>query len=139
MEMLQEIMVSVAMLVLSLVLVMGLKFWKTFKDKAYLETRKIRDDEQRKLAQDAVVSADNLVYKTVAAIEQTAAKELRALVKAGKAPRSDLEKMGKRAISEVKSLLKHEYSAAIEKNFGNLNDYLAKSVEAAVLMLKRQV
>ncbi len=100
------------------------------------EASQIKSSERRKLLLDAIDDLEDITFKTVAQIEQTAAKELREAVKDGRAGKSELTALSERAYNEIASALTPECRALIDKNFGSFSDYLVKAIEAKVLELK---
>jgi hypothetical protein len=104
--------------------------------KAKAQTQQIKDDAQRKLLDDAIDDVEELTTKTVGAIEQTTAKELREAVKAGSAKKEDLIALSKKAAEEIAEQIKPEAQQLIEENFGSFEDYLMKCIENKVLFLK---
>lgn len=138
MEMIMDTMANIVMLLLSIAMVVAMNYLKTVKAKALQQTEKIANDEQRQLLNDAIYSLDNLAYKTVGAIEQKSAKALREAVKDGKADFKELEALGRLAVREVREQIKPEFIEEIEKNFGNFNGYLAKTIESTLLNIKNR-
>lgn len=101
-----------------------------------LQIQALEHEEQRTLLLDALEDVELLTTKTVGAIEQTTARELRELVKAGKKSREELIALGKQAAAEITAALKPEAQAIIEANYGNFKSFLEKYIEDKVLELK---
>lgn len=101
------------------------------------KTTALESEEQRKLLAAALEDLDLLTDKTVTAIEQTAAGDLRRLIKAGGANREQLAALSKEAYARIRNSLAPEYQAALKKNFGDLTNLITDSIEAKVLELKR--
>lgn len=104
--------------------------------KAKAQTQQIKDEAQRKLLDDAIDDVEELTMKTVGAIEQTTAKELRQAVKAGTKTKDELIALSKVAAQEITAQIKPEAQELIEENFGSFEDYLMKCIENKVLYLK---
>lgn len=107
--------------------------------KAQLETKRIKEEEQRKLLTDALEDIEILTSKTVTDIEQTTAKALRSLVKEGIKDKAELESLANKAFNEIAEAVKPESKALIQKNFGNFSKYLTKAIESKVFELKNGV
>lgn len=104
--------------------------------RAKAETAKIQDDSLRDKLDDAIDDMDELVTKTVAATEQTAAKDLRAAVKAGTAKKEDLIALSQKALEEITEQIAPEAQELIAEHFGSFEDYLVKCIETKVLQIK---
>ena len=101
------------------------------------KTEALENDERRKLLTAALADLDLLTDKTVTAIEQTAAGDLRQLIKDGGANCEQLMALSKEAYTRIKNSLAPEYQAALKRNFGDLTSLITDSIEAKVLELKR--
>lgn len=104
--------------------------------KVQAQTQMITDEEQRKILLAALEDVAELTEKTVTALEQTTAKQLREAVKDGKVNKSELEQLAKRASFEITQGLEAETMEVIEKHFGSFRSYLEKCIEAKVFELK---
>lgn len=109
---------------------------RKFVAKLKVQTQFIQEEEQRKLVQAALEDVAELTEKTVAAIEQTTAKQIREAVKDGKIDRTELEQLAKRAAFDITETLKPETQKVIDQHFGGFQSYLEKCIEAKVLELK---
>lgn len=105
-------------------------------EKAKLETKKLKKEEQRKLLLDALDDIEILTKMTVTEIEQTTAQTLREAVKNGVKDRAELESLSKKAFNEIADALKPEAKTLIEKQFGDFAKYLTKTIETKVFELK---
>ena len=101
------------------------------------KTAALENDEQRKLLMAALADLDLLTDKTVTSIEQTAAGDLRQLIKAGGASKDELKALSKEAYTRIRNSLATEYQAALKRNFGDFTNLITDSIEAKVLELKR--
>lgn len=104
--------------------------------KVKLQIQEIKDEKQRKLFNDALVSFQSITKTTVAQIEQTVAKDLRKLVKDGTVDKSELKELSKEAYEEIKSMLKPEYQKILSENINNFENYMLSCIEEQVLALK---
>lgn len=110
---------------------------KKLTAKVKAETEQLKDEGARRLLNNALEDVEELATVTVAAIEQTTAKELREAVKSGKADRSELMALAERALKEISAAVKPEAAELIEENFGSYKDYVSKLIEEKVLSLKK--
>lgn len=101
------------------------------------QTQLVCSEEKRNLLHTALNAAEDLTGKTVAALEQTVAKELRESVKDGTVSRSELEGLSKKAFLEIYDALSSEYIQAINEAYGSFGSYLERLIEAKVLELKK--
>lgn len=104
--------------------------------KVKLEAQKIDNEEQRDLALAAIDRLDDVTTKTVKAIEQTTAKELREAVKSGKTSRDELIRLSQSAFDQIVNQLEPEYLAVLATTLGDMDDYIKNTIEAKVLELK---
>ncbi|RCX20862.1 hypothetical protein DFR58_10164 [Anaerobacterium chartisolvens] len=137
-EILTQTMVNIALALLSLLFAYVAAAVNRLTQKAKAEVQQLENAEQRILLLDAIDDVETLTAKTVAQIEQTAAKELREAVKDGKVDKSELTALSERAYTEIMAALTPECKSLIDKNFGSFSDYLAKTIEAKVLELKNR-
>ncbi|MCY9757396.1 guanylate kinase [Paenibacillus alvei] len=100
------------------------------------ETKKLGDESQRALAQAAIERVDDIAEKTVSAIEQTIAKELRESVKTGFASKHELTELSSRAYSEIVRQLRPDYMKALHDTIGDTEKYIMSTIESKVLELK---
>lgn len=135
-QFLNQIIIDVALAGVALLAAYAINTMHKLTEKVKLETKHIKDEEQRKLLTDALTDVEILTSKTVAQIEQTTAKTLREAVKNGVKDKSELEALSMKAFNEIAEALKPESKALIEKNFGDFSKYLTKAIEAKVLELK---
>lgn len=105
-------------------------------EKVKVQTAQLKDEDARRLLNNALEDVEELTTVTVASIEQTTAKQLREAVKDGKVDRSELVALSKQAADEITAAVKPEAQKAIEENFGSFRDYISKLVEEKVLGLK---
>lgn len=128
-----------ANLVLAVVLLLSayaLHYLKKGIAKLKAEAQKIDNEEQRNLALMAIDRLDDVTTKTVKAIEQTTAKELREAVKAGITSREQLIKLSQDAFNQIFDQLEPEYLAVLATTLGDMDSYIKNTIEAKVLELK---
>lgn len=105
-------------------------------NKLKVETDNIKDEKERRLAKDAIERVDKLAGDTVLAIESRAAKEIRELVKQGKAPRDQLRILASGALHEIKDMLEPKYHVALQDTIGDVDTYVKNVIEAKLEMFK---
>ncbi len=105
-------------------------------EKVKAQTAQLKDEDARRLLNNALEDVEELTTVTVASIEQTTAKQLREAVKDGKVDRSELVALSKQAADEIAAAVKPETQKVIEENFGSFRDYISKLIEEKVLGLK---
>lgn len=105
-------------------------------EKVKTQTAQLKDEEARRLLNNALEDVEELTTVTVASIEQTTAKQLREAVKDGKVDRSELVALSKQAAEEITAAVKPETQKVIEENLGSFRDYISKLIEEKVLSLK---
>lgn len=109
---------------------------KKVTEKVKLQTQLIEETEKRTLLLNALEDVSELTEKVVGSIEQTTARSLRELVSSGKADRTQLEALAKKAASEITTSLQPDVQRVIEENFGSFEKYLSACIESKVLELK---
>lgn len=136
-DMAQEVLVNVALGVLTLLSSYALYYIRKATAKVTAEADKIKNDDQRALAQAAVERLNDIATKTVTAIEQTTASELRLAVKNGQATKDDLVRLSKQAYGEIVQTMQPDYLLALQNTLGDLDTYIKSTIEAKVLELKK--
>ncbi|WP_113673481.1 guanylate kinase [Vallitalea guaymasensis] len=136
-EMLTQTLTNIGIALVVLLASYATYYIKKATAKAQAEIDKIEDDKQQKLLVNALDSLEDLAYKTVASIEQTTAKNLRELVKDGKADKQELKELSKDAAARIYNQLKPEYCKVLEDNFCNLEKYILDTIETNLPMIKK--
>lgn len=135
-SMASEVLVNLAVAALGLLAAYAMYYIKQATGKLRAQTAQIQDTETRKVLDNALADTENLATVTVAAIEQTAAKQLREAVRDGRTNRDELVKLGTQAFEEIKAKVAPEAQAAITRNLGSFDEYLRQLIEMKVLELK---
>lgn len=104
--------------------------------KVKAQTVQIKNEEARRLLNNALEDVEELTIVTVAAIEQQTAKQMREAVKDGKVDRTELVKLSSIALDEIAAAVKPETHKIIQEHFGSFKDYVSKLIEEKVLKLK---
>lgn len=131
-----ELLVTLALGVITLLAAYATYGLKKLVANAKKQVEKLESDEMRKMLINAIEDVDELTTKTVSTIEQTTAKNLRELVKDGKADKSELEALAKKAALEITESLRPDVKTVIADNFGSFEKYLSWCIETKVLELK---
>lgn len=132
-----ELLVNLALGVLTLLGAYAMYYIRIGVDMAKTKTATIKDEASRKLLNDALDDVESLATVSVSAMEQTTAKALRDAVKSGKADREELLKLGKEVFEDVKTAIAPEAQRVITENLGSFDDYLVKCIEDAVRKVKQ--
>lgn len=135
-EMLTQILLNIAIALLSLAASYAILLINRWKKKLELETEKIKDEKQRSLVQDALSQLNMLVSKTVTSIEQTTAGSLRQAVKQGLGDKQALLELSRQAYAEIVGSLKPEYQQVLKKELGDLEKLIIDTIEEKVFELK---
>lgn len=133
-----EVMVSLALGVVSLLAAYGMFYIRKAADKVREQTRQLQDDQLRKQLINALCDVETLATVTVGAIEQTTAKQLREAVKDGQTDRMELVALSKQAFDDIKNKVTPEAQKVITKNLGSFDEYLTSLIETKVLELKAE-
>lgn len=136
-EMAQDILANLTLAALTLLSSYALYYIRKATTKVSAEADKIKNDDQRALAQAAVARLDDVATKTVKTIEQTTAKELRRAVKNGQASKEELASLAKQAYGEIVRTMEPQYLDALKVTLGDLDKYITATIEAKVLELKQ--
>lgn len=131
-----DILANVALSLITLLCAYALYYIKRGVAKLTAEAHKIDNEEQRSLAMTAIHRLDDVTTKTVKAIEQTAARNLRESVKSGEISKEYLTKLSEQAFDEIVAQLEPEYLALLATTLGDMDTYIKNTIEAKVLELK---
>lgn len=131
-----QVLTNVALGVISLLAAYALHYISVGATKLREQTAKIVDEHERTLLDNALNDVEKIAYKTVAATEQTTARQLRQAVKDGKVDRAELLRLGEQARWDVTKAISPDAQELITDNLGSFDAYVSKCVEEAVLKLK---
>lgn len=106
-------------------------------EKLKAQTASIKDEEGRKLFEQALADVAGLADLSVKAMEQTTAGAVRELVKKGIKDRNELVALGDQVFREVKAAVGPRTCQVITDNLGDFDCYLKKCIEKSVLQVKR--
>lgn len=112
---------------------------RKLKTKAESEIEKIENEKAEAVFKAAVDKVDILAEKTVAALEQTTAAEIRRRIKEGNATKEDLTEACEGACFNIYSELKPEYAKVIKDSYSDISEYIQKVIEEKLLRLKGEL
>lgn len=129
-------------LMTSLIAVAGafaISYLNKLKDKAVEQTNGIKDENSKKLAQDAIDRINTLVFTTVTYIQQELVGEIKKSIQDddGVFTKEDLYKLKDRAIEIVQSQIQPSVAEAAKSQIADLNGYIANLVSQYVYQLKQ--
>lgn len=131
-----DILANLLLAIIMLLSAYALHFLNRGVAKLKAETQKIDNEEQRNLALMAIDRLNDVATKTVNAIEQTTARELREAVKTGSINREQLIRLSQQAFDQIVDQLEPEYLAVLATTLGDMDSYIKNTIEAKVLELK---
>ncbi|EKS54280.1 hypothetical protein D186_23676 [Citrobacter freundii ATCC 8090 = MTCC 1658 = NBRC 12681] len=134
-----DIMYSLSTAVITLLATYALYYIRKGIAKVQSEAELIRSDQQRQMVMTAIKRLDDVATKTVRAIEQTTAKELREAVKSGKASPEELKQLARHAFNEIYAQLGPEYLGVLTATLGDIDQYIRNTIEAKVLEMKEGI
>jgi len=137
-ELISETLTNIALGLVTLLFSYAVNWLRKASVRVKAETEHIKDAHQRELVQTALDRLNDVARKTVQALEQTAAKELRQAIKAGEADRSALVSLADRAKRDIIRTMEPEYTALLNETLGDLSAYVTSTIEAEVLRLKEE-
>ncbi|HLO11200.1 MAG TPA: hypothetical protein VK190_02965 [Pseudoneobacillus sp.] len=107
-------------------------------DRIKAEASAVKNEDQRKLINDAIDRVNDLASKAVAQTEQTIAADLRQAVKDGTATPEELKAIGSDVKAYVCGQLTDDVKTALSAQITDIDKYVSDTVEAALLRLKNQ-
>lgn len=133
-----EVVVNIALGIISIIGLYATYCISRLVERAKVQITQMKAASERQTFLDALADVEKLATLTVAAYEQTTAKELREAVKNGSVSREQLDLLGRRAKQEVRTSVSPEARIAITKHLGSFDNYLTKLVEERVLEVKNR-
>lgn len=118
----------------------GLRYFKEYTGKLLRE--RIEDAKKRgselelKTFEAALRLIDNTVYNAVSAMEQTKARDLRGRVKKGLSDKTELEKLAREVLDNIKRTLAPDIRDHTYKYIDDLDEYIKAQIERTVLEIK---
>ncbi len=131
--MIKEMLLEIVLTLLGAGLTIG-----TFYLNRYLRKLEIIADEKFniELLTKTIERLNDAVIDVVTSIEETTAKELRKLVKAGKLNKEELEKLSGLALIKIKSQVGEAGIKLLEDSIGNVNEMITDKIESYLRKIK---
>jgi len=131
--MIKEMLLEIVLTLLGAGLTIG-----TFYLNRYLRKLEIIADEKFniELLTKTIERLNDAVIDVVTSIEETTAKELRKLVKAGKLNKEELEKLSGLALIKIKSQVGEAGIKLLEDSIGNVNEMIRDKIESYLRKIK---
>ncbi len=131
--MIKEMLLEIVLTLLGAGLTIG-----TFYLNRYLRKLEIIADEKFniELLTKTIERLNDAVIDVVTSIEETTAKKLRKLVKAGKLNKEELEKLSGLALIKIKSQVGEAGIKLLEDSIGNVNEMITDKIESYLRKIK---
>ena len=104
--------------------------------KAKAETEKLNDERQRKLIDATLNRVDELLRTNIIALENTAKKDMLALIDDGKIEKDELKKLAQDVKINVLNQLGEDSLAILNDTLGDVNGYLEVRIEEKLAEIK---
>ncbi len=112
-------------------------FLNKYTDKISVEIKKINNETERNLFQNALEDFHDIVIKTVTHAEQVTVKELKAKSEDGKLTKEDMVEVSKEVLNSVLNSIAPEVKNILAKNINDLEQYAVNAIETKVYELKK--
>ena len=104
--------------------------------KAKIEIEKLNDERQRKLIDATLNRVDELLRTNIIALENTAKKDMLALIDDGKIEKDELKKLSQDVKINVLNQLGEDSLAILNDTLGDVNGYLEARIEEKLAEIK---
>ena len=104
--------------------------------KAKAETEKLNDERQRKIINATLNRVDELLRTNIIALENTAKKDMLALIDDGKIEKDELKKLAQDVKINVLNQLGEDSLAILNDTLGDVNGYLEARIEEKLAEIK---
>ena len=104
--------------------------------KAKAETEKLNDERQRKIIDATLNKVDELLRTNIIALENTAKKDMLALIDDGKIEKDELKKLAQDVKINVLNQLGEDSLAILNDTLGDVNGYLEVRIEEKLAEIK---
>ena len=104
--------------------------------KAKAETEKLNDERQRKIVNATLNRVDELLRTNIIALENTAKKDMLALIDDGKIEKDELKKLAQDVKENVLNQLGDDSLAILNDTLGDVNGYLEARIEEKLAEIK---
>lgn len=105
-------------------------------EKAKLESKKIEDERQRRMLQDALDNIDSLLKTNIIALENTTKKEMLEAIADGKIEKDELKTLAVKVKENVLIQLGNDSIDILCSSMGDVNSYLEARVEELLVQIK---
>lgn len=105
-------------------------------EKAKLESKKIEDERQRRMLQDALDNIDSLLKTNIIALENTTKKEMLEAIADGKIEKDELKTLAVKVKENVLIQLGNDSIDILCSSMGDVNGYLEARVEELLVQIK---
>lgn len=130
---------NVAMALISFVSAYAIFYINKMSAKLKKEVKLIEDDNQRKLAGEAIERLQSVAYTTVSSIEQTIGATIKKANLSPEDREKQLKELSIRACNEIWKSLEYEYQEALQKTIGDLDIYMVNVIEDNVRRIKNEM
>ena len=104
--------------------------------KAKVETEKLNDERQRKIVNATLNKVDELLRTNIIALENTAKKDMLALIDDGKIEKDELKKLAQDVKINVLNQLGEDSLAILNDTLGDVDGYLEVRIEEKLAEIK---
>ena len=104
--------------------------------KAKIEIEKLNDERQRKIVNATLNKVDELLRTNIIALENTAKKDMLALIDDGKIEKDELKKLAQDVKINVLNQLGEDSLAILNDTLGDVNGYLEARIEEKLAEIK---
>ena len=104
--------------------------------KAKVEIEKLNDERQRKIVNAPLNKVDELLRTNIIALENTAKKDMLALIDDGKIEKDELKKLAQDVKVNVLNQLGEDSLAILNDTLGDVNGYLEVRIEEKLAEIK---
>jgi hypothetical protein len=130
---------NVAIALVSALSAVAIFYINKLVEKLKTETKMIKDDQQRKLVNDAIDRLRSVSYITVSAIEQTTGSAIRKANLPAKDKTKQLKELTIRACDEIWNTLEPEYQRVLQESINDLDTYMVNVIEDSVRRVKNEM
>ena len=107
--------------------------------KAKVETKKLKDERQRKIINTTLNKVDELLRTNIIALENTTKKDMLALIEDGKIEKEELKKLAEDVKVNVLNQLGEGSIAILNETLGDVNGYLEVRIEEKLAEIKKEI
>ena len=107
--------------------------------KAKAEVEKLNDERQRKLIDATLNRVDELLRTNIIALENTAKKDMLALIDDGKIEKDELKKLAQDVKINVLNQLGDDSLVILNETLGDVNGYLEVRIEEKLAEIKKEI